>query len=89
MAATNAPRGLVLARKNGAASNSTGVTMIPMGGNLNSVAPSALLPTSMFTGDPIAIFGAGTIVPTGAAPNIKSSGVFQGCSYVDGNGNQI
>jgi hypothetical protein len=89
MASVNAPRGLVMARKNGQGSNSTGVTMIPMGGNYNSVVPSALLPTSMFTGDPVAIFGAGTIVPTGAAPNIKSSGVFQGCSYVDGNGNQI
>ena len=88
MASVNAPRGLVMARKNGQGSNSTGVTMIPMGGNYNSVVPSALFPTSMFTGDPVAIFGAGTIVPTGAAPNIKSSGVFQGCSYVDSNGDQ-
>ena len=88
MAATNAPRGLVLARKNGAASNSTGVTMIPMGGNLNSAVPSALLPTNIFTGDPVAIYGAGTIIPTGANPTIKSAGVFQGCSYVDSSGDQ-
>jgi hypothetical protein len=62
--------------------------MIPMGGNYNSVVPSALLPTNIFTGDPVAIFGAGTIVPTGAAPTVKSAGVFQGCSYVDSNGDQ-
>ena len=88
MASVNAPRGLVMARKNGQGSNSTGVTMIPMGGNYNSVVPSALLPTNIFTGDPVAIFGAGTIVPTGAAPTVKSAGVFQGCSYVDSNGDQ-
>ena len=89
MASVNSPRGLVLARKNGSGSNSTGVTMIPVGDNISPIVPSAALPTSMFTGDPIAIYGAGTIIPTGANPTIKSAGVFQGCSYVDGNGNQI
>ena len=88
MATTNAPRGLVLARKNGASSNSTGVTMIPMGGNLNSAVPSALLPNNIFTGDPITIYSAGTIIPTIATPSIKSAGVFQGCSYVDSSGDQ-
>jgi hypothetical protein len=89
MATVNAPRGLVLARKNGSGSNSTGVTMIPMGGNYNSVAPSALLPSNIFTGDPITILGAGTITATSVAKtNLKSSGVFQGCSYVDSDGNQ-
>ena len=89
MASVDSPRGLVLARKNGSGSNSTGVTMIPVGDNISPIVPSAALPTSMFTGDPIAIYGAGTIIPTGANPTIKSAGVFQGCSYVDGNGNQI
>ena len=89
MASVNSPRGLVLARKNGQGSNSTGVTMIPVGDNISPIVPSAALPTSMFTGDPIMIYGAGTIIPTGANPTHKSAGVFQGCSYVDGNGNQI
>jgi len=89
MASVNSPRGLVLARKNGSGSNSTGVTTIPVGDNISPIVPSAALPTSMFTGDPIAIYSAGTIVPTGANPTIKSAGVFQGCSYVDANGNQI
>ena len=88
MATTNAPRGLVLARKNGAASNSTGVTMIPVGDNISPIVPSAALPTNIFTGDPVAIYSLGTIIPTGANPTIKSAGVFQGCSYVDSNGNQ-
>ena len=33
MASVDSPRGLVLARKNGSGSNSTGVTMIPVGDN--------------------------------------------------------
>jgi len=53
MASVNSPRGLVLARKNGSGSNSTGVTMIPVGDNISPIVPSAALPTSMFTGDPI------------------------------------
>jgi hypothetical protein len=88
MASVDSPRGLVLARKNGSGSNSTGVTMIPVGDNISPIVPSAALPTSMFTGDPIAIYSSGTIVPTGANPTIKSAGVFQGCSYVDSNGDQ-
>jgi hypothetical protein len=56
MASVDSPRGLVLARKNGSGSNSTGVTMIPVGDNISPIVPSAALPTSMFTGDPIAIY---------------------------------
>ena len=66
MASVDSPRGLVLARKNGSGSNSTGVTMIPVGDNISPIVPSAALPTSMFTGDPIAIYSSGTIIPTGA-----------------------
>jgi hypothetical protein len=88
MASVDSPRGLVLARKNGSGSNSTGVTMIPVGDNISPIVPSAALPTSMFTGDPIAIYSSGTIVPTGANTTIKTAGVFQGCSYVDSNGDQ-
>jgi hypothetical protein len=62
--------------------------MIPVGDNISPIVPSAALPTSMFTGDPIAIYSSGTIIPTGANPTIKSAGVFQGCSYVDSNGDQ-
>ncbi len=88
MASVDSPRGLVLARKNGSGSNSTGVTMIPVGDNISPIVPSAALPTSMFTGDPITIYGTGTIIPTGANTTIKTAGVFQGCSYVDSNGDQ-
>ena len=88
MASVNAPRGLVLARKNGSGSNSTGVTMIPVGDNISPILPSAALPTNIFTGDPVAIYSLGTIIPTGANPTIKSAGVFQGCNYVDSNGDQ-
>ena len=89
MATTNAPRGLVLARKNGAGSNSTGVTTIPVGDNISPIVPSAALPSNIFTGDPITIYGLGTITATSVAKtNLKSSGVFQGCNYVDSNGDQ-
>ena len=89
MAASNSPRGLVLARKNGAASNSTGVITIPVGDNISPIVPSAALPSNMFTGDPITIYGTGTITATSVAKtNLKSAGVFQGCNYVDSNGDQ-
>jgi len=89
MAATNAPRGLVLARKNGAGSNSTGVTTLAIGDNISPIVPSAALPSNIFTGDPITIYGLGTITATSVAKtNLKSSGVFQGCNYVDSNGDQ-
>jgi len=89
MASVNAPRGLVLARKNGSGSNSTGVTTIPVGDNISPIVPSAALPSNMFTGDPITIYGTGTITATSVAKtNLKSAGVFQGCNYVDSNGDQ-
>ena len=89
MASVNAPRGLVLARKNGSGSNSTGVTTIPVGDNISPIVPSAALPSNIFTGDPITIYGTGTITATSVAKtNLKSAGVFQGCNYVDSDGNQ-
>ena len=54
MASTNAPRGLVLARKNGDGSNSTGVRTIDLVHASPKVA-SALMPSDMFTGDPVFI----------------------------------
>ena len=87
MAATNAPRGLVLARKNGAGSNSTGITTINW--NNAHLAPSAGLPNNLFTGDPLCFQSAvGTIVAATVAVGVKTIGVFQGCSYVDGTGDQ-
>ena len=88
MASVNAPRGLVLARKNGSGSNSTGVTTLRIGDNISPIVPSAALPTNMFTGDPITIEAAGSVIPTGATVTLKSAGVFQGCQYVDNNGDQ-
>jgi hypothetical protein len=87
MASTNAPRGLVLARKNGDGSNSTGVRTIDLVHASPKVA-SALLPTSMFTGDPIYIESLGSIKPNPANVTIKTAGVFQGCSFVNASGEQ-
>ena len=87
MASVNSPRGLVLAKKNGDGSNSTGVRTI----DLNVASPlvaSALIPNDMFTGDPIAIEASGTIKPCANGVSVKSAGVFQGCSFVNGSGEQ-
>jgi|TARA_R110002051_G_scaffold295672_1_gene361515 hypothetical protein len=87
MATNNAPRGLQVAKKNGDGSNSTGVRTI----DLNPCSPlvaSALVPSDIFTGDPIAIEAAGTIKPCADGVSIKSAGVFQGCSFVNASGEQ-
>ena len=86
MASVNAPRGLVLARKNGSGSNSTGINTITI--TQTSVAPSALMPTSMYTGDPLIVRIAGTIVPAEVTATDKLWGVFQGVSYVSSTGAQ-
>ena len=86
MAATNAPRGLVLARKNGAGSNSTGVTTINVSDSDD--AASTQLATNLFTGDPITIGASGIIAACTVAISVKSAGVFQGVSYVDSSGDQ-
>tara|TARA_R100000951_G_C2579908_1_gene161593 strand:+ start:80 stop:706 length:627 start_codon:yes stop_codon:yes gene_type:complete len=86
MAENNAPRGLVLAKKNGDGSNSTGIRTIDV--NVSPKVASALIPDDIFTGDPITVQSLGSIKPTGAGANAKSIGVFQGCSFVDANGNQ-
>ena len=87
MASVNAPRGLQIAKKNGDGSNSTGIRTI----DLNPASPavaSALIPSDIFTGDPIAIHAAGTIIPCANGVSIKSAGVFQGCSFVNASGEQ-
>ena len=86
MASVNAPRGLVLARKNGSGSNSTGINTIDVNGS--PILPSALMPNSIFTGDPIKCYPAGTIVPCTASTTEKINGVFQGVSYVSSTGAQ-
>jgi len=86
MATNNAPRGLVLAKKNGDGSNSTGIRTIDLNGASPAVA-SALIPSDVFTGDPVFIEAAGTIKPS-TNNNIKVAGVFQGCSFVNANGEQ-
>ena len=87
MASVNAPRGLTLAKKNGDGSNSTGIRTI----DLNHASPkvaSALIPSDIFTGDPIFIESLGTIKPCTAEASLKAAGVFQGCSFVNGSGEQ-
>ena len=87
MAERNAPRGLVLAKKNGEASNSTGIRTI----DLNPASPnvaSALIPSDIFTGDPVIIEALGTIKPCTNDVTLKCSGVFQGCSFVNASGEQ-
>jgi len=86
MASVNAPRGLVLARKNGSGSNSTGISTIPI--TQTSAAPSALMPNNIFTGDPLIVHIAGTIVPCEPTATDKVWGVFQGVSYVSSTGAQ-
>tara|TARA_R110000764_G_scaffold58216_1_gene126645 strand:- start:30 stop:662 length:633 start_codon:yes stop_codon:yes gene_type:complete len=87
MASTNAPRGLVLARKNGDGSNSTGVRTIDLVHASPKVA-SALIPSDIFTGDPIFIESLGSIKPCAATASLKAAGVFQGCSFVNSSGEQ-
>ena len=87
MASVNAPRGLILAKKNGDGSNSTGIRTI----DLNPASPkvaSALIPTDIFTGDPIFIGDDGSIQPCTVAASSKAAGVFQGCSFVNASGEQ-
>ena len=87
MAENNAPRGLVLAKKNGDGSNSTGIRTI----DLNPASPkvaSALVPADIFTGDPIFIDTAGTVRPNTADADERAIGVFQGCSFVNASGEQ-
>ena len=68
MASVDASRGLVLARKNGSGSNSTGIDTIDL--NVSPKVASALLPTTMFTGDPIVIDSVGTIIPSPATVTV-------------------
>ena len=87
MASLNAPRGLTLAKKNGDGSNSTGIRTI----DLNHASPkvaSALIPADIFTGDPVFIDTLGTIRPNTADADERAAGVFQGCSFVNGSGEQ-
>jgi len=86
MASVNAPRGLQLAKKYGSGSNSTGIDTIDV--NVSPKVASALIPSDIFTGDIIQIESAGTIKPVGAGVNVRCVGVFQGCSFVDANGDQ-
>ena len=86
MASVNAPRGFVLARKDGSNANSTGINTIDVNGS--PIDPSALMPNNMFTGDPIKCYPAGTIIPCTASTTEKITGVFQGVSYVDSSGDQ-
>jgi hypothetical protein len=86
MASNNAPRGLVLAKKNGDGSNSTGMRTIDL--NVSPKVASALIPSDIFTGDPIMIESLGTIKPNPANVTVKSAGVCQGFSYVNSSGEQ-
>jgi len=86
MASVNAPRGLVLARKNGSGSNSTGINTIDVNGS--PIDPSALLPNDIYTGDILRVNPAGTIIPCTASATKVVNGVFQGVSYVDSAGDQ-
>ena len=86
MASVNAPRGLVLARKNGSGSNSTGISTINVNGS--PIKASALLPSNIYTGDIVRCNPAGTIIPCTASATKVVNGVFQGCSYVSSTGAQ-
>ena len=86
MASVNSPRGLILAKKIGSGSNSTGIRTIDV--NVSPKVASALIPNDIFTGDIIHIESAGTIKPVAAGVNVRAVGVFQGCSFVDSNGDQ-
>ena len=87
MASNNAPRGLVLAKKNGDGSNSTGIRTIDLTPASPKVA-SALIPSDIFTGDPIFIGDDGSIQPCTVAASTKAAGVCQGFSYVNSSGEQ-
>ena len=78
MASVNAPKGLLLAKKVGSGTNSTGINTVQV---TDYTVASALLPSNLFTGDPIRIDPAGTVVPTSVTANKKTGGVFQGISY--------
>ena len=88
MASVNAPRGLVLARKNGQGSNSTGIDTISWFGADASILPSAAL-GSMYVGDPLKAGTSCTVLPAPAEANDKCIGVFQGISYVNVDGEQV
>ena len=88
MASVNAPRGLVLARKNGQGSNSTGIDTISWFGADASILPSAAL-GSMYVGDPLKAGTSCTVLPASAEANDKCIGVFQGISYVNVDGEQV
>ena len=88
MASVNAPRGLVLARKNGQGSNSTGIDTISWFGADASILPSAAL-GSMYVGDPLIAGTSCTVLPAPADPSDKCIGVFQGISYVNVDGEQV
>tara|TARA_R100000426_G_C4781986_1_gene95037 strand:- start:54 stop:683 length:630 start_codon:yes stop_codon:yes gene_type:complete len=87
MASVNAPRGLILAKKNGDGSNSTGIRTIDLTPASPKVA-SALIPSDIFTGDPILIESQGTIKPCPANVTVKCAGVFQGIQFVNASGEQ-
>lgn len=87
MASVNAPRGLILAKKNGDGSNSTGIRTIDLTPASPDVA-SALIPSDIFTGDPVFIEGNGTIKPCTNEASIKAAGVFQGIQFVNASGEQ-
>jgi hypothetical protein len=86
MATNNAPRGLVMARQNGSGSNSTGINTIDWSAAVT--VPSAALPTSMFTGDPLYALVSSSVLPSPANVTNKTIGVFQGCSFVNSDGEQ-
>ena len=88
MASVNAPRGLVLARKNGQGSNSTGIDTISWFGADASILPSAAL-GSMYVGDPLKAGTSCTVLPAPAEANDRCIGVFQGISYVNVDGEQV
>jgi len=85
MASVNAPRGLVLARKEGSGSNSTGIDIIEW-------RPDVTVPSSgignLYTGDPLIAYASSTVAPSPADASDKCIGVFQGISYVDSEGSQ-
>ena len=85
MASVNAPKGLLLAKKVGSGTNSTGINTVQV---TDYTVASALLPSNLFTGDPIRIDPAGTVVPTSVTANKKIGGVFQGISYKNADGEQ-
>ena len=86
MASVNAPRGLVLAKKNGDGSNSTGIRTI----DLNPASPkvaSALIPSDVFTGDPI-LLTQQVLLNLVLLMLMKCAGVFQGIQFVNASGEQ-